>query len=328
MGQSNILPSDDNCFPYTDIKPKIEEIDTNIFILNEQSMKLRFPFTNYNESNAFLDFCKNAKSKPQSNFLTNFFISIIESLLQVNYSLLNYIFNLLNGFPETITILLGPIIFFILIIIISLIDYIYFIYLWFVNLFKWFFKKNENTTNQGKPDWKDVTILNLFDYSIAWFLIFLFIIFFFIGFPLFSFIPLICVFYSIISCFVYKATLNGKNVSGISIIQNVFKYYKLIITTIFSIFFITNAFVNLGNVSGFFSILTVFLIYCRIIAIDIYTPINENNLTPLSSFDQAKKTCNNINNNNKGMKQFKSFFGQSGGDVLKQLKKISKKLSI
>ena len=85
LGQSNILPSDDNCFPYTDIKPKIEEIDTNIFILNEQSMKLRFPFTNYNESNAFLDFCKNAKSKPQSNFLTNFFISIIESWLQVNY---------------------------------------------------------------------------------------------------------------------------------------------------------------------------------------------------------------------------------------------------
>jgi len=316
LGQSNILPSDDNCAPYTDIKPTISEIDTNIFIVNQQSMKLRFPFTKYNESNGILDFCKNVRNKSTSNFLTNFFVSILESLLQVNYSFLNYVFNLLNGLPETIIVLIGPIILIVLMIILSLIDYIYFFYLWFVNLFKWFFKKNENTTNQGKPIWKDVTFLNLFDYCVAWWLIFLFVLLFFIGFPLISFIPTLCIHSSILSCFMYKSTLNGKSASGISIIQNVLKYYKLTITTIFSVFLVANAFSNLGTNAGIFSIVTLILIYFGIIGIDMYKTSTENNLTPLVSFDQAKKTCSrNVINK------------QSGGDILKELKKISKKLS-
>ena len=112
IGQSNILPTDENCYPYTNLKPEIENIPINIFTTftdPQTSMKINFPYNKFNSSNVILDLFRNYKDEPKSNFLANYFISIIESLLQFNFSSLGFILNMMNGLPEAVIVLIGPI---------------------------------------------------------------------------------------------------------------------------------------------------------------------------------------------------------------------------
>ena len=111
LAQSNILPTEKNCLPYTYFKPKIEEIQTNIFSTFTNpplSMKMKFPYNEYNFTNKIIDLFRNYKNEPNSSFLINYFIQIIESLLLFNYSSLNWILNGMNNLPETIIVLFGP----------------------------------------------------------------------------------------------------------------------------------------------------------------------------------------------------------------------------
>jgi hypothetical protein len=83
LAQSNILPTEENCYPYTENKPNIESIKTNIFTTftePEMSMKLEFPYDDYNSGNKIIDSFRQYKNKPSSNFLANYFISICEQL--------------------------------------------------------------------------------------------------------------------------------------------------------------------------------------------------------------------------------------------------------
>ena len=133
IGQANILPTDHNCYPYNDMKPNIENIPINIFSTFTDpplSMKINFPYTKFNSSNTILDLFRNYKEEPKSNFLANYFISIIEALIQYNYSAFNFILNSMNGLPEIVIILFGPILFSILSSLLFLSDHIYLIYLW------------------------------------------------------------------------------------------------------------------------------------------------------------------------------------------------------
>ena len=98
---------------------------------------------------------------------------------------------------------------------------------------------------------------------------------------------------------------------------------------IITIFVILSAFANLGVISGIFSILIVLLIYFNIIPMNIYSPVKMTNLSPLTSYDQAEKTCENspINNSKTFLEGFKGFFElqKGGGNIGKELKKLHKK---
>ena len=160
LAQSNILPTDIHCFPYTETKPDIQPIQTNIFTTFTEpqlSMKMSFPYNEYNSSNKILDMFREYKNKSSSNFLANYFISIMESLIHFNYSAINTILNMLNGLPEVLLIIFGPIIVGFLSTIIFIVDHLYIIYLWFSNM-GWFFKTNSNNSGTGEPKWEDVQI--------------------------------------------------------------------------------------------------------------------------------------------------------------------------
>jgi len=162
IAQSNILPSEPNCAPYTDTQPSINPspIQTNIFTTftdPEMSMKMEIPY-DINSKNKIIEIFKNYKEKSSSNFLANYFISISESILQFNYSAINTIMNLMNNtLPEPAIVGVGPIICGFLYAFGALINTLYFIYLWFINM-SWFFKTNTNDTGNGKPQWEEVTI--------------------------------------------------------------------------------------------------------------------------------------------------------------------------
>ena len=331
LAQTNILPTELNCYPYTDNKPNIEKIHTNIFTTftdPEMSMKLEFPYDEKNAKNRLLNIFKDYKSKPSSNFLANYFISIIESLMCFDYSIINNVMNYLNAMPEAILIGIGPILVSILFALGILINGLYFIYLWFVNM-SWFFKTNTNDTGSGEPKWENVSITSPINFSIGIGLVILFGFIFLMGFPIISFLPFSAVFYTAFSCLLYKGILNGKNISSFSIIIEVLKYYKISVVTLISIFLILLAFSKLGAIPGVVSLIMVGLIYLGMISIDIFKPISETNLTPVTSYEQAKKTCSAMS----GSKEKHGFlynliFGQKGGNITKQLKKINKNLNV
>ena len=113
LAQSNILPTDVHCAPYTDSEPNIQPIKTNIFATGGESplsMKLSFPYDEYNSKNYILDMFREYKNEPRSNFLANYLISMIETILHFNYSAINKILDMLNGMPEILLVIFGPII--------------------------------------------------------------------------------------------------------------------------------------------------------------------------------------------------------------------------
>jgi hypothetical protein len=87
LAQSNILPTDLECYPYTETRPQIQQILTNIFITNtdpQQSVKLGFPYDKYNSKNMLLDMLRKYKEKSNSGFFFNYFIAVYLITLSEN----------------------------------------------------------------------------------------------------------------------------------------------------------------------------------------------------------------------------------------------------
>lgn len=331
LAQSNILPTDLECFPYTENQLEIQKILTNIFITNtdpQESVKLSFPYDKHNTKNVLLDMFRKYKEKSNSNFLMNYFISILEGLISYSNNALNGYYNLLNGTPEMFIVLLGPIISLFYFCVVPFIGLFVTIYYYFSSM-TWFFKENANTSSSGQANWKDVNLLDPFRYGSAFFLVFVFFILFWI--LLFTFMPLLpfivffmCFFFSL----GYKGEINNEKVSLGHIIKNIFKHYKVTLMVIFTIFIVLSAFSNLGTTAGVFSIVTVVLIYFNIIPIKLFESYTPSNLTPVISFEQAQKKCIATNRKPKSfIDNMQNFFDiQKGGTITKELKKLGKKI--
>lgn len=332
LAQSNILPTDIHCTPYEETRPNIQPIETNIFTTNTEpplSMKMNFPYDKYNASNQVLDMIRQYKNQSDSNFLGNYLLSIVESIVHMNYLVFNKILNIFNeNLPESVIVMFSPILVGIILSIIFFHDHLYLIYLWFANM-GWFFKKNSNETGKGQPKWDDVTVASPTDYGLAICLVMLFIFIFFVGFPFLSIIVFFTMVWCVFSCIAYKASMGGKIISVAPIIQDVFKYYKIPIMGFFSFLVIVSAFTKLGTTPGIFSVITLLMIYSGIITIDMFTPIAQDNLSKVVSYEQAKKTCDfkPVEKEKHGLLSDLLFGKQSGGNITKQLKKISKTIT-
>ena len=328
LAQSNILPTDKNCFPYTDNKPNIEEKKINIFTDNffdpQFSMKINFPINDFNLSNKLLDMFRDYKTEPESNFLANYFISIMESLLQFNYGALNFVFSSMNHLPESIILIFGVFIYSFISIFLFIINNIYIVYLWFANM-GWFFKTNNNE-GVGIPKWEDVPFYT-FNFFIAFWLVILFIVLFFIASGFLPIITSILFAYCIFSCLSYKFFINDKKASIFTIFQDVLKYYKVTIMVLFSLTVISSAFANLGVTSGIFSLVTIIFIYFGLFKIELFKPIDKESMTPIVDYEQAFKKCTKILKENKRKKWFFGLLGGGGKNTTKELKELNKKLT-
>jgi len=331
LAQSNILPTEKKCHPYSDTKPTIQPVQTNIFTTftdPQMSKKMNFPYNVYNSSNKVLDLFRNYKEEHDSNFMANYFISIVESLIVDNYSAINFIANIMNGLPEIVILLFGPFLVSFISTFIFLYDHLYVMYLWFANM-GWFFKKNTNTNIHNKPVWEDVTIVNPIDYGCAIGLIVLFCILFWWLLLTLPVLPFLTMSWCLFTCIAYEAEMGGKSITSLNIIKELFKYYKVTFMTIISFFLIGSAFSNLGAIPGIFSIITIVLIYYGIITIDIFKVHPEDGISAITSYTQAKKSCNykGINEKDNHGLLYNLIFGQNGGSITKELKKIGEKMS-
>jgi hypothetical protein len=128
--------------------------------------------------------------------------------------------------------------------------------------------------------------------------------------------------------FGYTGEINNKSATMVTIIKGTFINYKVTISTILSIFIVLASFSNLGVISGIFSLFTVLLIYFNFIKLGIFDSSIPNNLTPLSSFNQAIKKCP-LGKSKTFMSTVSDFLDDmKGGGIGKDLKKLSKKLTI
>ena len=335
IAQTNILPTDINCFPYTDNKPEITPIETNIFktLFSDPalSVKLNIPYDKYNSKISILDTLRKYKDSSSSHFLANYFISIFEKLVSTNFGILNYILNSLNQIPEIIIVLFGPIMLSFIMPFIGFINFFYGAYLWFYNM-SWFFKENTNTGSTGKPVWKDATFIEPIEYGFAIGLIILFTILFFVTAPYIWF-SFICVFFVMFTLLSYRATMDNKSIGILDIFLDVLKFYKMSFVTIICIFIISSAFTNLGTTSGFVGLGILFLIWYGLISLDLFNSINPNNLTPIiSGSDEQAPRGSCMSQDTKKVKHgffYNTIFGeQSGGkSISKQLKKMNKNMN-
>jgi len=330
LAQSNILPTSLECSPYTETSPEIQKILTNIFITNtepQESVKLSFPFDKYNSKNVILDIFRKNKEQPKANFLLIYIISILEGLINYSNNALTSFFNLLNGAPEIFIILFGPILSATYFVLAPIVGFFVFIYYYFSEM-KWFFKENTVVSGTSKPIWSEINLSDPMRYGSALLLVFVFFIVFW-GL-LFTVTPIlsIAIFYlSLFMTFGYKGEIDNKKASILTIMQEMFKHYKVTMTIIFTIMVIISAFSNLGAISGFFSILTVLLIYFKFIPINIFESIKATNLSPLTSFEQAYKKCDGI------ISKPKTFFQNIGNlfdiknGIGRELKNLNKKMN-
>jgi hypothetical protein len=319
LAQSNILPTEG----VTKEKPYVKPVDINIFpttigIGNEKmSKKIKFPYDSYNSSNELFDIIRE-NQESSSSFLLQYFLSIVASLTQFYYFFLNKFLNWLHGLPEILIILFGPIIFVCAMSISFICNNIYLIYLWFSNM-DWFFK----SYTHSMPKWEETKITSPINYCIAIWLVIIFGLGFLFTMPLYFFLSFLLLLFVIASSLTYKSEMNHKLYTLLNLLSDMFKYYKLPLICVIIFNIISLDFSQLGAVSGIISIIILCLIYFDVIKIPLFAAVNKENMTPLVSYDQAKKTLvktKNVSVHVGGA--IKNWF--NGGNIEKDLKKLKK----
>jgi hypothetical protein len=295
VAQANILPTNTNCLPYTSTPATIESILTNIFITATNpplSEKLKFPYEEWNKKNYILDMLREYKQGGTSNYLINYFTSLMEGLLSLNYSTLNTIFSYINYLPEPIILFVGPIILSVLFVTLLIVNCLYLIYLWFSNM-TWFFKVNKNEDPDKSPKWENVTLWDPLLFMGRCMMMFCFIILFIVMFIFaWGFLPLLSVIWSITSMFSYAAKDEKDKSTGVlTVIANFFKFYKVTITSTLCILIVLSTFANLGITYALAVLVAAVMIFFGVVSTTLFEEIHPKDITPLVSNKQASKSC-------------------------------------
>ena len=317
LAQSNILPTDINCYPYTNNKDsepeKIETfIFTNLFFRKpRKAMILEFPDTDNSFIDGFIRWLGKYPQNPKSSFYGNFLVAIFKPLFANTFSYYNTMFSFLNQIPEFLLVIFGPILGAFIFMVGSFYSVLCICYYWIGNL-EWMWKKNANIivdkngkiTNKGPPNWQDVRWKSPDPEDPSkseWFACF--IGFCLIGLLVFTLITLLTSqllllfsfvfsFICIITCLTYRVKLSDKPSSVSDMFTYFFKYNKLVIMTIFSLYVVSNAYTYLGSTSAGFSVLTLILIYYFNI-IEMFVPIKTDEDERIEvdvNSSQAKRT--------------------------------------
>lgn len=323
IAQSNILPTNADCYPFSDNKPTVTPIQTNIFKNGDTSMKLSFP---YEENSKFkvLDIMRNYKNSYDSHFLINYVISIIEPIISFDYNYIDMILNTMNSIPEIIIILFGPTIIGLLSVLLFFCNCFYVLFLWFSNM-SWFFKKNMNTERGKKPVWEDVTFTQPFNYGCGVALVILFFLILIFCSPFLIIYAHIIISFCILMLFTYSGKMDNKPVGYLNILRTGIKEYNISIFVIFFILIISAAFTNLGTTGGITALILTGCVYFGILNIGFKKNIDTNLTLNVSDLQAKREVCkiNTAPNKQTHGLLYNMVFG-GGGNLVKNLKNLNK----
>jgi hypothetical protein len=299
VAQTNILPTCASFAPYTDIVPPIKEIPIDINVVKTDkgvwSTKIEFPLEeNFKTINNTLGVLHNWINQPNSNVYKLYIATTLQQLIACNFTITNTINNFMNSMlTETWIILLSPYILFFTGMITSLINTVYFIILWFYNIYLLFSEKDES---KNGTNWKDGEMWGLLNWWWALFYIFVFcILFFTIGLGLV--IPITAGFVSLF-CAIFplfmksKNSQTGKSYGLFETIKNVLKFKLNIIMIILSLYIISSASNNFGGYAAFVAVVACIILYFFSSVYHQYTPkAADHSSFGLGDFVQAEKPC-------------------------------------
>ena len=289
LAHANILPTDKNCYPYTNQEPKIVYNPINIFTnfpFSQPRVSMKIKFTDYKSPfvDSLMTNFRDIKADQQSGFIINFAVAVIESTFVTTYGCYNTILSFLNSLPEFLLLIFGKEITTLVVIIGIFVSIVSFIFYWFSNI-HWMFKKNTSiiidTDGEvyykcGTPQWSSVRWKSpdpKMPGKSEWISVLLGVgcvliclLVFNIALGLLPFIAIAFNLFIIFSFFSYPIELgNTEDDLSFSTLPNLFSYFfkynKLIIMILFSYNLVKNAYNILGTTAAGVCLVIVLIIY-------------------------------------------------------------------
>lgn len=329
IAQTNILPTDVGCFPYTSNLPKLAaDVPTNIFTMtaeddSEKSMKLSIPYE-WNKTYNIFDTMRKYKEGKKSFFLIQYFIAIFESVASSNFAIFNYIFNALNQVPELWVVLFGPLVLGTVTSVVTVINFVFIFFYWWWYHMSWFFKRNGDGNGDGGA-WENVELASSpVDFACGVALCVVFAIVLFVCVPSviwFSWMTVLFVLLCLASMSANFSTNETKKIGLTAIIMQLFSFHKISIVSVLCIVIVASAFSNLGNVPGLIAFAIVVLMVLRIIPNQLFQAGDfAAKLSAVTDMKQATKDCSATLSESKSKSShgwfyrlISLFFGGGGG---------------
>jgi len=335
IAQSNILPTDINCYPYQSVDPVVQPVDININLYKDptsgikESQKINFPYNENNKKNKMIELLSGLVNEPNAYSFTAYIVNILLTLIAFDYSSVNVFLNLLNEyFPEWFILFFGHYLVGGFVFVLFFLNIIYFLYLLFSKM-KWLFMKNTNKSG-AHPVWTELGFAeDFYEYSIAWILAIGIGCFTVFGLPIAGSVGgtlAFCILsYIALSILIgYDSLLNGVKASNI--LGGIVQYHKPIISLLFSSLLVTGLYSSSYTTAGTVALVILIVLYILdsngIPNIGFFKDSIASGLSPLSSYKQAKRECTNHPTS-----PFHSGFFSSLGLGNMNFSNISKKIS-
>jgi hypothetical protein len=201
--QSNFLPTNSGCKPYTDVEPefkstepmfnidRVSVYDKKTNTSKKYAKTIMFPFTEDTTKNYFIDTLKKMGNKYDTSGVKKYAIEVVTNMFSWNFFLISSVLGILNWLPfETLIILLGP--YLLRYYAVFGITLLGFIITFIACLFNvgWLFKKNanneagESVDKDGPPKWEKIDVLSdlfeflgvIFNLIVGWIIFLMFMI--------------------------------------------------------------------------------------------------------------------------------------------------------
>ena len=302
VAQANILPTNINCFPYTNLTPTIEKIDVDINIVKVKqdevySTKLQFDQAKNMKimEEGFLGFLKRMTENKDSGHFYLYICSLIQGVISNNLYMNTVYYNLLNSTcSESVILFLLPYFNIFWFMITFVINFFYIIYSWFKHLHLFYSKKtvvNDKTVWQpGDSMW---SFSNVFKSLFMFFIAFIVFISFGIG-MIIPFMTFTTAVYSILMPMFMEANVKdkGKPYTFSSALLGVFKYKINIIMYIITYYIISNTYSNFGSTATGISFIAFIILLFFTSIYKSYKPVAKDTATfGWGNYKQANKEC-------------------------------------
>ena len=247
-------------------------------------------------NSTFFRWFRNLTEGPNSNQIKLYFGLMMQNILALNFSIINFVYQTINSLlPEILIVLLTPFILIFIYFGLWFVDFFYVFYLVLANLYV-FCLPHELSPDKNKTNWDYSKSKDIWEFQNWWKII---AAFFFYLIPLLVgwFLTPIAVIYSFFFPFTLKSTVGEtKKPYGISsLFFDVLKFNRRIIMFILSFYLIMDMVASFGAAAAVATLVIFILLFFFSEIYSKYQVKESDSVTPgLVSFDPPTKTCGKL----------------------------------
>jgi len=305
--QTNLFPTCVEFAPYTSVIPTFstEAVETNINIgkngNDTTSTKMTFSIEDNIKmmtNSTFFRWFRNLTEGPKSNQIKLYIGLMMQNILALNFSIINFVYQTINSLlPEILIVLLTPFILIFIYFGLWFVDFFYVFYLVLANLYV-FCLPRKLSDDENMTIWDYSKSKDIWEFQNWWKIIaafFFYLIQFFFG----LFLTSIAVIYFFFFPFTLKSTVktdNGEKPYGISsLFFDVLKFNRRIIMFILSFYLIMDMVASFGAAAAVATLVIFILLFFFSEIYSKYQVKESDGVTPgLVSFDPPTKTCGKL----------------------------------